>query len=608
MLEGRKRGHRWRANPVLLALAVFFLPGSATRGVASAAGLLAANYQLNWDQAVDRTDAGTTDVKKFKQAIEVKAKGYVSPVINNQLTLKIEQEINSDSADIVRLLPTLELGFRGNYWELKAGAKRTDENSDEPGKSARISDSYFVEASYLAPKRVPDVKVKFTLDADAEAGVTDTQKAGVTVSSAYNPNNWLNLKGDYERNTLDDRMKADSGTEDEKARGTFGLRHVLSDKVKVETSYVVEESRAATLKSDGTGAVDGTVKRDQTHTWKNLLGFRPFRDTSIDATYDFDLKQDMVLGEHNLTGNSKVTASQKIGAPIDLRAVFAQAVTEMRHTMDDNRKTENTWTAEIKTRFSKQVDISLKYEKKDTDEAHADPTKSTTSGSVIRNATWTGELAPFWKASASVDTTENIVLDVKTTADTKYSLKTTFDFKAIALTLDPSYDITMLEDFTTGKSTVTRDFKFKIAYSMVATRTVEAKFDHTYGRKTDTGAGNIQRTDTTNGNIVWKNPLPGWMIGVDLIRQATDTSGDDLPPDITSTFGFKADYKFRWLALGTTWKYDKKSIGDDATNIDAKAGWTAPKWDASLTYTWKKTYSTALSEGYAISLTFKYNL
>lgn len=87
-----------------------------------------------------------------------------------------------------------------------------------------------------------------------------------------------------------------------------------------------------------------------------------------------------------------------------------------------------------------------------------------------------------------------------------------------------------------------------------------------------------------------------------------DTSEDDLPPDITSTFGFKADYKFEQLMMSTTYKYDKKSLSDDSENFDAKIGWTAPKWDVSLTYTFKKTFSVALNEGYTISLTFKYNL
>ncbi len=158
------------------------------------------------------------------------------------------------------------------------------------------------------------------------------------------------------------------------------------------------------------------------------------------------------------------------------------------------------------------------------------------------------------------------------------------------------------------ESTDIRDFKTRIAYTVLSTRTIEAKFDHTYGRKTDSLLANIQRTDSTNANVAWKDPVPGWQLSFDAVRSATDTSGDDLAPDITSTFGVKADYKMDQLAFSTSYKYDKKSLSDDSENFDAKAGWTALKWDASLTYTYKKTFSVAINEGYTISLTFKYNL
>lgn len=595
---------------LLLALPLFgivaLLPMSG--GTARAAGLISGNYQINWNQNVDKTAAGTTDVRKFKQTLELKYKAFLSPLVQNALTFKVEQEINSNAPDVTRFLPTLDLGFKGKYWDAKAGGKRTHENSDEPGKTPKITDSYFVEFFYLAPKNVPDLKAKYTLDTDFQEGTTDTRRQGVTLSSVYNPNRWLSTKGDYTRNLSDDRLKADADTEEEKINGTVGIRHILSDKIKADTQYSVEISRGATLKSDGSGAVGGSQKEDQTHTWKNTLSFRPLKDTTLDGSYDFGLKQNKVSGEHNFTKNAKLTATQKIGNPFDIRAEFLHNITEAKHTADDNRKTEDTGTVDLRAKFSRQLDFTLKYQKKDTDEKHVDPTKSTTSGSLIQNASWTGELAPFWKASATYDKTDTITKEVKTTVDTKYSLKSTFDFKAINLTLDPSYDITLKDDLVKPESTAVRDFKFKLAGKVFSTRIMVAKVDHTYGRKTDSAAKNIQRTDSSNGNMTWTQPFPGWTFGFDVTRSATDTSEDDLPPDITSTFGFKADYKFERLMMSTTYKYDKKSLSDNSENFDAKIGWTAPKWDVSLTYTFKKTFSVALNEGYTISLTFKYNL
>lgn len=596
---------RWKSLWIAL---IGFLAFPWLSGVASGAGIISGNYQLNWDQTVDRTEAGTTDVKKLKQILEVKYNGLLSPIVANSFSFKVEQEVNSNSADIVRLLPTLELGFKGQYWDAKAGAKRTYESSDELGKNPKVTDNHFIELFYLAPKRVPDIKAKYTVDLDKEEGVTNTRKDGVTLSSVYNPTLWLSAKGDYTRNTTRDKQKPDSDTEDEKSAGTVSLRHLVSDKLKVETQYTSEVSRAATLKSDGTGATSGSAKEDLTNTWKNTLSFRPFRDTSIDGSYDFDIKVNKVNGEHTLTANTKVTANQKAGKPIDLKGEFSRSVVEARHTQDDNRKTEDTWTAEARAKFSKQLDFALKYQVKDAVEPHADPAKSTSSGTVNRNASWNAELTPFWTGSLSYDKTDTLALDVKTIEEVKYSLKSKFDFKAIFFTLEPTYEITLKDDLAKPESSAIRDFKMRVAYQVFATRRIEAKLDHTYGRKTDSLLANIQRTDSTTATVAWKDPVPGWQFVFDAVRSATDTSQDDIGPDITSTFGLKADYKLDQLTLNTTYKYDKKSLTDDSETFDAKAGWTTLNWDATLTYTFKKTFSAVINEGYTISLAFKYNL
>jgi len=589
--------------PLFGLLALSWFPGAA-----SAAYIIGGNYQLNWDQTVDRTETGTTDTRKLKNLIEIKYIGLLSPVVANSISFKVEQEINSDSPDIVRILPTLELGFKGRYWDAKGGMKWTNESTDEPGKYPKETTNLFIEFFYLAPKRVPDLKAKYTIDFDKENEVVDTRKDGLTLSSVYSPNDWLNVKGDYTWNVQEDRLKVDADTEDEKSTGSVGLRHAFSDKLRAETQYTGEVSRGSTLKSDGSGAVEGSTKKDLTNTWKNIVGFRPFRDTSIDGWYDLDLKQNKVNGEDILTTTTKAAASQRIAKPYDLRGDFSRVVTEVRHSQDDNEKTEDTWTGEAKARLSKQFDFSVRYQKKDTVEIHASPAKNTTSGSVIRNATWTGELTPFWKGSVSYDKTDTMTLDVKTTVETKYSIKSMFDFKEIYLMVEPTYDITLKDDLVKPESSDIRDFKTKVAYRLLSTRTIDAKFDHTYGRITKSLEDNIQRTDSTNANLIWKEPFPGWLFSFDAVRSASDTSGDPDAPDITTSLGLRGDYKMEPLLVSTSYKYDRKTLSPNSENFDAKVGWIAPHWDASLTYNFRKTFSDELNEGYTISFTFKYNL
>ncbi|MDD5761572.1 MAG: hypothetical protein PHP88_03585 [bacterium] len=587
---------------VAIAVAVVSPPGAA-----SAAGLVGGSYQLTWDQSTDRTDAGEKTTRSLKNVLDLKYKGLLAAVIENEVTLKVEQEIKNDGTNKTRVNPAINLAFKGGYWS--AGAKRTIDDSNEAGKNPKITDSYIVEF-YFRPTRpaLPDLKGKYSLDTDFEKDATDTRKQAVTLSSAYKPVDSIDIKGEYSKTTNDDRLKADADTEEEKMSFSAGVRRIFTEKLKVSSEYKVDTTHGATLKSDGSGATPGSDKQDQAHTLKNTIAFRPFLTTDIDGSYDLDLKQNLVTGEHNITRGGKGAVNQKIGEFFTAKADAGRVVTEARHTLDDYRKTEDTYTVDFAAKLGPKLDFTMKYQKKDTVEDHVDNTKDTTSGSVNKSATWSGELTPFWKASASWDLADTITAHVKTTVDTKYSLKSSFDFKPISLNLEPTYDITMKDDLVKGENTATRDFKFKLAYKLFATANMEGKFDHTYGRKTDSALQNIQRTDATNANVVWNNAFPGWSFGFDATRSATDTSQDDLPPDITSSYGIKADYKFDMFSLAWNYKYDKKSVGDDSEKFYIKTGWIAPKWDVSLSYTFKKTFSKALNEGYSINLTFKYNL
>ncbi len=600
---GVDRAATWRhlALAAALGVAVVFAPGDS----AEAVSLVSGNYQFDWSEDVDRTATGRTDIRTIKHTLEVKYKGFVSPVVRNEVTFKVEQEIKSDAADITRFLPVADIGFKGRFWDAKLGGKRTHENSDDPATAPKITDSYVAEFFYTAPRNVPDLKLKYTIDTDSQTEVTDIRKDGLTVSTAYNLSNWLDIKGDYTWTKNDNRLQPDSDTIEQKKHLVVGVRRTFFEKFKIDIQYTLDETRNRTIRDAG-GLKD--KKEDQTHTLKNALSFRPFGETNIDGSYDVDVKQNIVSGEHTLTATAKTTLTQKIGKPVETRLEFQRVTTEVRHSADDYRAPEDTWTAEITGRFTRYLDLTLRYQNKLKDEVHNDPTKSKKDGSVNTQGTWTGELTRFCRAYVTYDSTDTYSFDVKTQVNTKYSFRVSFDFKPARLLLEPTYDLTTAEDLVKGEDTKTRDFKFKITYVVLSTRSIEAKIDHTYGRKTDSLANTIQRTDNSLGNVVWKNVLPGWMLAFDLTRSATDTSGDDLPPDIVTSFAFKADYTYEWLTLNGAYKYDKKSLADDAATLDLKAGWVAPHWEASLVFQGTKTYSLALQEGYTITVMFKYIL
>lgn len=622
MTRGRMRNREgisggFRLFVAFLPLAVLLLtPGKPAWG----AGLVGGSYTLNWDSKVDKTNAGTVETQTFKQSLEVKYKGFLKPVVENELSVKVDYERTADGEVKIRVNPIITLGYKGAYWN--AGAKRTVDESNEPGKNPKVTDGYFVELIFTPPRAtLPDLKAKYNLDQDSEKNTSDTSKHAFTASSIYKPMEWIEFKGEYNLNRAYDFLKSDSDTKDDKRGASVGIRHMFSKNIKFSSEYKVEVTRGATLLDAGGSTAE---KEDHTNTWKNTLAFRPFRDTSFDASYDFDLKQNKINGEHTFTNNYKAALSQKIGI-FDLKGEFSRGVTDPRDTADDYRKTEDIWTADARWKFSKQLDFTLKYQDKQTEEVHfEDPLKNAKPSSRIYSGAWNGALTPFWKASASFDRTDTIDNTVKTTIDKKYVLKSTFDFKSINLTLDPSYDITVKQNLLVHPflTTETRDFQFKLAYKVLSTRNIDAKVEHTYGRQRnrvsdlppDDELNNIKRTDASSGNVAWKEPFPGWNFGFDVTRSASDSSNNETPPEISSTFGFKGDYKRDRFTFGTSYKYDKKkrfeetSTAFDSETFDMKFGWMAPRWDVSLTYSYTKTFSVVLNEGYSIAFAFKYNL
>lgn len=587
---------------LLLLVLISFLIGPGT----AQGALIGGNYQLSYDIDSDTTETGETNVRKFKQSLDVKFRGMLSPLVQNEVTFRMEQEIISNAPDTTRFLPTLNLTFKGLSWDGKTGAKRTHENSDEPGKTPKINDNYFVELNYLPPKGVPDLKLKYTIDKELQEGITDTDKRALSLSSLYRPNDWLELKGSFSHDENKDRINPDADTVNDKVGGGIGLRHRLSSKIKFDTQYSVELEKGATLLSLGGRSGETDL---QTHRWKNMASFRPFRFTTLDGSYDFDIKQNMIKGEHTLTTNARAALTQDIGQPIVLKGEVLRNIVESRHTTDDNRRTEDTLTGEANLKLSRQINLTFKYQKKITVEDYfIDQTKDTSAVQDITTVTWDGVLAPFWRASASYDRTNSFTKGSMTSIDSKYTLRSNFDFKAIDLLVEPTYDMTGKKDFTLAKETMIRDLKVHLAYRVFKTLYSEGRLDHTYGRKADSGLGNIQRTDSTTLNVTMTEVFPGWLLGFDATRTATDTSEDDLPPDITSSLSFRGDYVYRWFTMGGSYRMDFKNLGYDGVEYNAKFGWTTTNWETTLIYTFTKTNSPAINEGYTVSLVFKYNL
>jgi hypothetical protein len=619
----------------LSSAAVLLFPGPG--GLAFAKGLVSGSYTLSWSQDV-QNQATYKDSRTFKQTLETKYSGFLSPLVENEISLKIDYDKSPDAATKVSVYPTITLAYKGSYWN--AGTKRTV--TREPGSNQKVSDSHFVEVFYQ-PVRfgMPDFKGKYTADFDAQSGTTDKFKQGVTLSTNYQPAEWFTLKGDYAWTADDERFRKDPPdptltpvTKEEKYSITAGVRHFISQNLKINTEWKSEFSRSSTFFDNGVTKLDSN-KEDQDHTWKNTLAFRPFADTSIDGTFDFDLKQTMLpkieagqvaQEEHTITYNSSVKAVQKVGKPIELRGEYTRARTDVRHNLSPNVNNDDGWSIEAKGDFSKQLQLDAKYTLHNIVAANpGDISKvPNRTGNVIKSASWTGDLLPIWKPAATYDLTDSYDFTVQRgkylkTSETKYGLKGPVEFKYVDLSLTPTYDITIKNDYSNvdpaaQETITTRDFKLRVAKTLLLTRTIEFKVDHTYGRKAEYGhvdplLNNINRSDTSSANLQIKDIVPNYVGGLDITRSATDTSGDADLPDVTENFNLKIDYKFEKFGWNASFKYDRNLRFDkfNKWTFDWKASWTVSNWDLSLTYNQSKTLSLLLDESYRVGIDFKYN-
>jgi hypothetical protein len=611
---------RRRETLLAVAFAAAAAAGFLSVPVPSAAeGVVQSTYTLTADGTQTWTGDTKTATQKYSHVLDLKYRGFLQPVVENEFTMKVEWNSGDDSTGYIKVTPDLTLKYKGSYWN--AGVKRGIEESTEPGKTAKYADKAFVEV-ILSPPRVtlPDLKAKYNVDKDYQKAQSDTVKHAFEVSTSVTPFEWLAIKGDWTRTLTYDRLKEDSDTEDERIAGSVGVRRLIGQNIRVQSEYRVEDSRSATLLTEG-----GTSnpKRDQNHTWKNALVFRYVPDGTFEVNYDYELKERMLTPkDHDQKRTYKAVLDQKfkILGELGFKGEFDRVETETAHKVGgDTLKTEDSWIGEVKTRPSKFADLSFKTTwKRTVDEAFGASTAPASTTSFQRSVSWNCDLLPFWKPTVSVDRTDTRAWsvaqqrEVPSVVTTVYTMNGPLTIAIPVIEIAPTYTVTFTDDklAETKQNTVIRDFTAKATAALLKTRTWEGRMDHTYARKVDTKEENVVRTDTTNFSLTARDAVPGWNFEVTVGRNATDTSGDDLGVDLTEALTLKADLKRDPFKLAVTYKYDRTLTEGkfDKYSLDMTTGWVSRDWDLSLTGNYKQTMSPVLDKGTTVNLTFTYKL
>ncbi|NIS76483.1 MAG: hypothetical protein GTO00_02400 [Deltaproteobacteria bacterium] len=581
---------------------IMLLPSKSSR-----ADVYSSSFDFEYDLTVDRSETGTETDQTFSEIFELQYSQMLLPRldVDFKLILELENEFQSDGEDTTRFLPEAEIGGKAEYWELNLGAQRTRESNDQPFEPTSIQDSYFIEYFFEPSEKVPDLKLKYTVDTDEQGDDTDSQDTSFEVSSVYEFAKFLKLKVDYTRDESEDRITPDSDTIDEDLNTEETFKYVFSSNLKFDFKHQYQKTTGGTLLDAG-GKTNETNTENNTYDGK--VDLRLFEETEMGATYQFEREDDIIERGISESTDFELNFDQRIGEPIDFSFTYSRTIDEDISIDNNIRDTEDTFTYDVSMGFSNLLDFSIKYEKRDTDtEDRLAPANDKKIKADDISASWSADTETFMDLTVSYDWSQEKENGIMTTKDRDLSIKSDLDFEAIRLQLTPEYTLTITEDLTKPSEQKSRniDFNFGLDYETEVTDRLRFSLSHAYGRSEEHPNKVIERDDDTTIDINLDEPWEGSNFTLTVSRTATDRSGDDSPPDITSTITFNWDHTMGPFDFSVNYSYDKNKLTDDSETFDVNFGWKGLNFDTQLKYSFDKTFSSELDETHNLTFSFK---
>lgn len=565
-----------------------------------------ASFEFEYDLTVDRSDEGTERDQTFRETFDLDYSQNVLPRLDVDATFKleVEQQFQSGGEKTTRLLPELEITGSADYWTLDLGAKRTRESTDQPFEPASISDSYFVEYLLEPKARVPDLKLKYTIDTDEQGSDTDTEDRGLELSSVYELGEIVKLKVDYTRDESLDKINPDSDTVDESFKTEETIQYIFSSKIKFDFKHSYDTDKGATL-LDGGGRTNESNSNSNTIDAK--LSYPIFPKTEVNADYKFTRDQDKIGNAVNRSQDFGLDFNQGIGQFITFDFSYTRSISEQSGPDQGSQDTNENFQYDLTLPLTDLFDFSLSYSEDSTEtEDRIDIQNSKKTSSDSFDFTWSASPESFWDFQASYTWSidrENGIATGKN-RDMSFTLDLLFDYLGLDLSAD--YSQTITEDFTTftDQKSRTIDFNFSMDYSTDITNKLGFSFSHQFGRSVEQPGKIISRDDDTTVDFTLSEPWRGSSFNLSLSRNATDTSGDDSEADITSNISFSWDHSFKFIDFSAQYTFDKKRLSDDSENIDFQVGWTGLNFSTELTYSYDKTFSSELDESHSLTFNF----
>jgi len=488
-------------------------------------------------------------------------------------SLDITHEINEPDYDTRDLNPAVEVSVESAWWSVSGAWETTEKTSTDPDEDTTRDTSWDLELSVEPDSdALPDVSGTFQRDVAQEGGTTQTVDDDLELSLDYRNGDWLGLTLDLKKTSTDDRVNADSDTEDRSYKLDLTLDKEFGERARIEAEWTNERQRSMTLADDG-----GVLERDDSlkNNFRGKLSFLPLDDLELTLDREIDWDKDLERGPLQVTDTwtGDIAYGADITETLGLDLGYTDERKETRGTESDSYAITKDYSFALEFTPWENISFSPSFDRSDKVEWFEDPQQPTED---TLDDQWELEgSASFWDDQFQITATR-IFREVtengeRTTQERDWDVDLDLGYKGLpTLEISPRFTYSQDEDLLKDLTDVEKKWEVNLHLELQLGDVTTFGVDHTYTRtSTYPGEGEhtIQRDDDTDVSLSFSDFLQGMSLELGLTRKASDRSKDDKKYTVDYTYSLTFD----WEVLGIyfvsfEYQYDKKSDADDTRN------------------------------------------
>ncbi len=589
------------AGCLICLLSLVILPGPA-RGEAPSF-----NFENTWEHEDSRESGSWSSTDTIKQEYNLGWDLTVSPRLEMETNFQLATEdiIKSRDVDTKKVTPSLDVSFHWDVADLTLTAKDEISWTNEFGTPRKDVIDLGLELDFSPFLFPPPINLTYKINDTYQEGLEEKteKKLEISTTEDFWPMGTLDLS--YKRDSLDQKVVADSDTEDWEWSAIFTYEALLTSALKM--SLVEELTRAerddradsGTLLLREEDDMSNTQFKLTLETFPDIVASLEYSDerenvpaeksTVRDLTLSFEAVQE-VVGLGSLTETIEITRSSEE----TLAAYLPSADTTDAGESISLELSGNPWT---------YIDYTFKLTRDDTD---------TTDDIALTRDDVRVDTLDF---SLTVTPSPPVVVEFSVNDETTYSsgaadertatweLAGTFqgDFLDVPnLIFKPTVESTLTWDREAGTEERDQTLKLEFTYTFTlpAPYTVELQ---PYYEWTESDTDGEEVTIGTSYKVNLHFQFSGWVVDIDHTGDFEDILEDEIPGG-EWTLAREASLDVSREITGTiTWSaaytYKIAEDGKEDDDLETKLQWDFLGMEASLTYNQTRVFSTEDSDG-----------